>query len=613
MDAKIEWAWARIEVIAIERRGGRHEFLILFAVVLLVSGGILVATSVLLHRSAVDHRMSMIQDEEVHAVGMRHDAIAGLLEASVADLLFLSELNELAPFLASHTEANRDALTRELLAFTRRRPIYERIRMLSPTGMETLRIDASADGPVAASLEELQYEGDRPYAQEMSDCAPGAVTVSAFDPTIENGVGQGPPDSVLRVGIALGVADTPAGNLVLSLDGAAVLDAFEAAHPESDSTALLIDEQGHWLRVPAAQPGSMLRLSERFEEGFSSVFPGEWATIVSQPSGQFVTENGLFTYDTLVPGDEADAARCAATGAAFTGEPNAYAWKNVSWVSPQVLRQTLHAGAVQLAGWVLAGVLALAAGSWTFARWMQRRSEQYRRTTEERAFLESTLQKYMSPEVYRRLVRDPSRHGGLGGEAQDVAVLFADIRGFTGFAERHDPEYVVAVLNRTLSELTVPLRASGGILDKFIGDGFLSFFEPSPSLEDAVQRAVDAARVMQQTFHNLWADAPDAALRELGLGIGVSAGRVIVGNIGSESAMDYTIVGDAVNVAARLQSLAEAGDILVADSAYRLLWGEDDAEVMRLTRLRGRQEPMNVFRLHRERRGRSSDGSEGRG
>ena len=102
---------------------------------------------------------------------------------------------------------------------------------------------------------------------------------------------------------------------------------------------------------------------------------------------------------------------------------------------------------------------------------------------------------------------------------------------------------------------------------------------------------------MQRAFRNLWADAPAEALRELGLGIGISTGRVIVGNVGSEDAMDYTVVGDAVNVAARLQSLAEAGDIVVSLSAHELLDGEGNAEVMRLTKLRGRREPVSVFRL----------------
>jgi adenylate cyclase len=204
----------------------------------------------------------------------------------------------------------------------------------------------------------------------------------------------------------------------------------------------------------------------------------------------------------------------------------------------------------------------------------------------------------MPKEIRSRLLDDPARHARLGGEAQDVAVMFVDIRGFTRFAEHHPPKDVVAVLNRTLMELTEPLRVYEGILDKYIGDGFLAFFEASPDLADAARRAARAARAMQDAFANLWTDSPNAALRELGLGIGISTGRVVVGNVGTEDAMDYTVVGDAVNVAARLQSMAEPGDVLVSDTTYSLLESGTDAVCMRLTKLRGREEPLDVYRLN---------------
>jgi len=239
-------------------------------------------------------------------------------------------------------------------------------------------------------------------------------------------------------------------------------------------------------------------------------------------------------------------------------------------------------------GWNAFGILLLGAGSWVFARWLAMRGEAHQKTKSENTLLESTLQRYMSKEVCHRLLDDPQRHSELGGDAQEVAVLFVDIRGFTGFAEQRDPKDVVAVLNRALTELVVPLRVYRGILDKYIGDGFLAFFEPSTDIADAAQRAVDSALVMQQAFANLWNDAPSSALRELGLGIGISAGRVIVGNIGAT---------DAVNVAARLQSLAKPGEILISDRVNGLLNGAHESKHSGLTKLKGRQEPIDVYRL----------------
>jgi len=547
----------------------------------------------------------MIRDEEVHAVGMRQEAVAKIIESSISDLLFLSELNELYPFLASHTSENREPLSKELGAFSRRQEIYDQIRILSPAGMEILRIDYREGTSVAVPPENLQFKGDRPYFQEMFRCVGGPAYVSPLDLNVEDGQVELPLQPMLRLGLALGYGlgrqDEAAGYLLLNMKGSVVLDTFAQAHPHPDAMALLVNQDGYWLRGPAPETEWGFILPERADERFQARFPLEWEAVSSARTGQFVTENGLFTYDTLIPYAEADAVRYAGAGgsstSASTVDADALYWKNVSWVPSDLLARTRSAGTAQLAGWNVVGVLILGSGSWVFARWLTRRAELHRRTTREKLLVQSTLQKYLSKEVYDRLLGDPARHAQLGGESQDVTVLFADIRGFTRFAERHAPKDVVAVLNRTLTELVAPLRVYGGILDKYLGDGFLAFFEPSPDLPDAAQRAVDAARVMQLAFRNLWTDAPAEALRELGLGIGISTGRVIVGNVGSEDATDYTVVGDAVNVAARLQSLAEAGDILVSHSAYELLDNEDDAEAMQLTKLRGRREPVNVFRL----------------
>ncbi len=539
----------------------------------------------------------MVGDGEVHAVGMRQDAVAETIKASISDLLFLSELNELGAFLVSSDPANREALSREFAAFARRQEVYDQIRILSPAGMELLRIDYLDGTPVVVAREDLQYKGERAYFVEMSQCAGGAVYVSALDLNVEGGEVELPPRPMLRLGLALGDTDEVRGHLLLNLKGDVVLDAFAQAHEDPDTVALLANKDGYWLRGPAPDSEWGFVLPERAGVRFQELLPSEWEAVRAAWAGQVVTENGLFTYDTLIPYAEADAVRCAVTGAAPADDGGTRYWKNVSWVPADVLARTRNAGGVQLAGWNVVGVLVLGSGSWAFARWATRRGEQFRRATRKNELLESTLRKYMAPEVCGRLLGDPARHAQLGGEAQDVAVLFADIRGFTRFSERHAPEEVVAVLNRTMTELTAPLRLYGGILDKYIGDGFLGFFESSPNLPAAAQRAVEAARVMQRAFRNLWSEVPSDALRALGLGIGISAGRVVVGNVGSEDAMDYTIVGDAVNVAARLQDLAEAGETLVSQSAHELLEGEDDAETMRRVALRGRRAPVDVYRL----------------
>jgi class 3 adenylate cyclase len=156
---------------------------------------------------------------------------------------------------------------------------------------------------------------------------------------------------------------------------------------------------------------------------------------------------------------------------------------------------------------------------------------------------------------------------------------------------------VVAALNRALSELTSPVLGHRGILDKYMGDGLLAFFEPDSAPADAARRAVAAAREMQTAFARLRRETALETLGDLGLGIGISIGQVIVGNIGSEEVMNYTIVGDTVNVAARLQTAAEAGQILLTEAVYELVREDLSAMPVQSLTLKGRRQTVNVYQL----------------
>ena len=579
-----------------DRRGGRR-FVWLFAGILIVSTGILVSVSVLLFRLGAEHRVSMIEDAEIHAVDMRQEALAEIIAASVSDLLFLSELNEIGPFLDDRSDENREPLARELVAFARGQRVHDGIAVLSQTGVELLRVDYRGSSPVLVPTKDLRFRGDGEDFRALSSRRDNAIYVSPLD------AGDDTDDTrlELRLGLPLRGDDGEAiGYVLLSLRASALVDAFVEAHPDEGISELLVNGEGQWLSRPIPKDGTRAVRSTPTDGRFQELFPTAWATIATSEAGQFETSEGLFTYDTLIPFSEANLIQSELVGATIAPLPadaEATLWKNVSWVPATMMSDTRRAGTAHLAGWDALGVLVLGSGAWAFTRWTKRRSDLHRRTASEKELLQSTLQKYMAPEVYRRLLGDPARHARLGGESQEVVVLFADIRGFTRFAEHHAPEDVVAVLNRTMSELIAPLRVYGGILDKYIGDGFLAFFEPAPDLPSAAESAVDAARTMQRVFGNLWADRASEELRELGLGVGISSGRVVVGNVGSEEAMDYTVVGDAVNVAARLQDLAEAGEILISRSVYASLREAKDAVAMPAIRLRGRREALDVFKL----------------
>jgi class 3 adenylate cyclase len=207
--------------------------------------------------------------------------------------------------------------------------------------------------------------------------------------------------------------------------------------------------------------------------------------------------------------------------------------------------------------------------------------------------LRQVLDGYVSEDVVDVLLTDPERYLKLGGEARRVTVLFADIRGFTRFTEEHSAPEVVETLNRVFRALSHVVFAHRGTFDKYLGDGLMAFYgAPVPGDDDA-QRAVETAVEMQQRFRDLRAEA-GPAMHSLGLGVGIHSGEAIVGNIGSDRVMDYTVVGDTVNVAKRLQETAHAGQTLVSEATVRMVAGLQARRLEPLI-LPGRTEPVLAY------------------
>ena len=178
-----------------------------------------------------------------------------------------------------------------------------------------------------------------------------------------------------------------------------------------------------------------------------------------------------------------------------------------------------------------------------------------------------------------------------------VSVLFADIRGFTTFAERHRPEEVVAALNQYFDRLVRVVFAHHGTLDKYLGDGLMALFGTPLEQPDHPRHAVQAALDMQAAVADLNAARRDADLAPLNIGIGINSGEAIVGNIGTEERMEYTAIGDMVNVAQRLQTEAADGDVVISDAVLAHARGHLTVHQSLETRLKGRRQPVRAHRI----------------
>ena len=208
-----------------------------------------------------------------------------------------------------------------------------------------------------------------------------------------------------------------------------------------------------------------------------------------------------------------------------------------------------------------------------------------------------TLLAQLQSYVPQQLADKTRAAGQIEGERRQVTVVFADISGFTALSERLDPEDVAGLVNDCLKELAQAVYQYEGMVDKFIGDCIMAVFGAPIALEDDAENALRATIAMRenlQKFNRRWIEKLG---HPLDLHIGVNTGMVIAGNIGSDLRMSYTVMGDTVNVASRLESAAKAGQIFVSRNTYRLTRGAFAFQELDPIKVKGKQEPLLVYEL----------------
>jgi adenylate cyclase len=207
---------------------------------------------------------------------------------------------------------------------------------------------------------------------------------------------------------------------------------------------------------------------------------------------------------------------------------------------------------------------------------------------------QAAMRLYIPPQIVDKI----EATGGeveLGGLMQPVTVLFADIRGFSGISERMDAREVVSMLNEFFTAMTDVIINCGGTLDKYIGDCVMALFgAPVPASDDA-ERAVRAAVAMQRRVVELSRSRVGRGLAEIQIGIGVHTGHAVVGNIGSTQRMQYTAIGDTVNLAARLVSHAASGQIVISSACFSSVSGSSLCESLGDVQFKGFDRKRDIY------------------
>jgi len=208
----------------------------------------------------------------------------------------------------------------------------------------------------------------------------------------------------------------------------------------------------------------------------------------------------------------------------------------------------------------------------------------------------NNLQRYLSPNAVEQ-VMDGTRELNLGGEIKEATILFSDIRGFTSLSEELSPHEVMGTLNEYFTQMTRIVFKNEGTVDKYIGDALIVVFGAALFHPDDPLRAVKTAMEMQSSVGELNKRWTAQGRKTFQVGIGITTGEVLYGNVGSEQRMELTVIGDAVNLASRLADLAAGGEILVSGFTWDAVEGRVSGEKMSPLSIRGKSKPVEVHKI----------------
>ena len=217
--------------------------------------------------------------------------------------------------------------------------------------------------------------------------------------------------------------------------------------------------------------------------------------------------------------------------------------------------------------------------------------------SEERRVIKDMFSRYISQDVMTNLLESPDKIN-LGGDKRIATVFFADIRGYTSFSEKREPERIVDVLNEYFSQAVDNVFKHKGYIDKFIGDCIMAVWGVPmlPGKSDALN-AVSCALAIQEMVRSRSRKFFKNDASRLRIGIGINTGPLVAGNLGSEQRMDYSVIGDTVNLAARLENIAEADEVIISEETRKHLGEKFRLEEKPLVRVKGKEKPVQIYNV----------------
>lgn len=224
--------------------------------------------------------------------------------------------------------------------------------------------------------------------------------------------------------------------------------------------------------------------------------------------------------------------------------------------------------------------------------------DRYQRLRREKKFIQKAFKNYLSDSLLAEILKNPQGLN-LGGEKKLVTIFFSDLAGFTSLSEKLPPEEVVAILNAYLERMTTVIMENGGFVNKFEGDAIMAFWGAPLASPDQAFKAMRTALRCQEELAELNSDFVNQGLPRLGMRIGINSGDVIVGNIGSQKRFEYTVIGDAVNLASRLEGINKQYQTRIICGSLAGQMAAEQIVLRRLDRVRvkGKLNPEEIFEV----------------
>jgi hypothetical protein len=274
------------------------KYLILFLAAVIILVG---STTFVIYQSEVSKEKAILATNELDNVNFQAKIIVNNFGSIVSDLKILSEGKELISYLDGE-EVSPQKTAEVFLSFSNRKRIYNQIRFIDESGMEVVRVNYQDGDSIIVPENELQFKGDRYYYRDTFQLEREEVFVSPFDLNIEFGEIERPLKPIIRFGTPVyDSSGNKRGIVVLNYLGANLLDSLRDASANTPGEIMLLNGDGYWLMGPNSEDDWGFMFEDRRDKTFGNAFPEEWLRITSIESGQFHTQDGVYTYETIHP------------------------------------------------------------------------------------------------------------------------------------------------------------------------------------------------------------------------------------------------------------------------------------------------------------------------